>query len=121
VLKIDETTRADGSLAPVLIRMDDEGLSVACDQGILPLPRGALEAVMNRYGMPLDSNARVAEVASLELGEGASLRHVRHLARFDVIARDYLVLTRPDRDPLCALAKPVAGALLHLGKAAREI
>jgi hypothetical protein len=115
VLKIDETTRPDGSLAPVLIRSDDEGLSVSCDQGTLALPQGALEAVMKRYGMPLDASARIAEIASLEVGEGASLRHVRHLGRFDVIARDYLVFSRPDEDPLCALAKPVAGALVHLG------
>ena len=46
------------------------------------------------------------------------LRHVRHLAIYDVIARDYLVYEAPHREPMCALATIVAGALGHLGRAA---
>jgi hypothetical protein len=45
------------------------------------------------------------------------LRHVRHLAGYDVIARDYLVHDRGDgTEPLCAMATRVAAALAHLAR-----
>jgi hypothetical protein len=56
----------------------------------------------------------------LDLGDGRVLRHIRHLGRYDVIARDYLTYSVPTQEPLCALATTVAGALAHLGRAAAE-
>jgi hypothetical protein len=117
MLKIHETTTAGGALAPVSLR-DDAGTLVLVTDEELPLPDGALEAVMARYGKPLEEGTSLVPVAALDLGD-RRLRHVRHLARYDVIARDYLVYERPDAEPLCALATTVAGALDHLGRAAR--
>jgi hypothetical protein len=117
-LKIHETTTATGELAPVVLEVV-EGSLVIDD---LPLPDGALEAVMKKFGGPLEDaeGGRVADVDALDLGGGRRLRHVRHLSRFDVIARDYLVYERPGEDPRCAIATTVAGALSHLARAARD-
>lgn len=82
------------------------------------LPSGALRAVLARYGAPFDASERIAEVAALELGAGERLRHVRHLAGYDVIARDYLVLEVPGSESQCALAAQVTSALLFLARAA---
>jgi hypothetical protein len=118
MLKIHETTTAEGGLSPVFLRVDDGGaLALVCEEGTLTLPGAALHSVMTRYGQPLDTAARLVEVGSLDLSGGRVLRHARHLARFDVIARDYLTYSVPGQDALCALATTVAGALAHLGRA----
>ena len=90
------------------------------DDGALTLPRGSLRAVMLRYGAPFDPDAVSERQGALELEGGAELRHVRHLAGYDVIARDYLVYTEPGLEPVCAMATNIAGALRHLGIAARD-
>jgi len=41
---------------------------------------------------------------------------LRHRARYDVIARDFLVLTRPDAPPLAELSTSIAAALVHLAR-----
>jgi hypothetical protein len=117
MLKIHEITTASGALSPVLLRLEDGVLVLGGDDEAFVLPHGALEAVMARFGAPLDPSSRVVSIATLELGAGRALRHVRHLARYDVIARDYLVYEAADREPLCALATTIAGALDHLGRA----
>jgi hypothetical protein len=118
MLKVHETTTASGDLSPVYVRDEGGALVVATAEGDFPLPDGALDAVMARYGKPLEPGEALAGVAALDLGAGRALRHVRHLARYDVIARDYLVYDRPDGEALCALATTVAGALEHLARAA---
>jgi hypothetical protein len=120
VLKIHETTAAGGELCSVFLRVNDGALALVSANEVLALPGAALESVMKRFGAPLDAAARVLEIGALDLGEARVLRHVRHLARFDVIARDYLTLSVPGQEPLCALATTVAGALDHLGRAYRE-
>jgi hypothetical protein len=116
MLKIDETTRDDGSLESVHLHADGEELSLVSGGVCRPLPDGVLDPVMRRYGAPLEPDAVVTEVATLELGGATRLRHVRHLARYDVIAKDWLVYERPGEEPLCALAVTVAGALAHLAR-----
>jgi len=121
VLKIHEVTGADGKLASIYLRLADEGregLEIVEQSGVLAVPDGALEIVMKRYGAPFDDQARVTAVAELELGEGRMLRHVRHLAGYDVVQRDYLVLERPGDESLCAPGTTVAGALQHLARVA---
>jgi hypothetical protein len=123
MLKIHEVTRTDGTLSPVHLALTegpDGGLALHTEEGVSPLPQGALEAVIARFGGPLEPSEKLGHVAALDLGEGRTLRHVRHRARYDVIARDYLVLEQPHRDPICALATTVAGALDHLARAARQ-
>jgi hypothetical protein len=104
-------------LSSVYLRSDDDELVIESEEGSWPLPVGALAAVLARYGAPFDANAQSSLIASLELSQGERLRHVRHLAGYDVIARDYLVYERAHDEALCALAATVTAALLHLGRA----
>lgn len=117
-LKIHELTSVSGELSQVFLGVRDGDLEIE-EAGVTRLlPRGALGAVLARYGAPFDAAERIAAVATLELGEGERLRHVRHLAGYDVIARDYLVLDVPGRESQCALAAQVTAALLYLARAA---
>jgi hypothetical protein len=126
MLKIHESTASDGSLATVSLSVERgsvlliEASADGSHDRVDPLPDGALEAVMSRFGNALDPAVRISRVAALELGNERLLRHVRHLARFDVIARDYLVYESPGSEPICALATTVAAALGHLARASRR-
>jgi hypothetical protein len=117
MLKVHETTTASGALSGVFLRWQEGVMYIVAGEETFSLPEGALDAVMQRFGAPLDPASRVGHVATLDLGRDCTLRHVRHLARYDVIARDYLVYERAGSEPLCALATTVAGALDHLGRA----
>lgn len=117
-MKIHETTKSDGSLAPVFLRAVDGELELVAEEGALALPGEVLARVMARYGAPLGVGTELSEVDRLELGGGARIRHVRHLARYDVIAKDWLVYEAEGQEPLCALANTVAAALGHLARAA---
>ncbi len=119
-LKIHEFILPNGELSSVLLRGDAESLWLVSEDGELGLPAGALRAVMLRYGAPFDPDALSESHGVLVLSAGASLRHVRHLAGYDVIARDYLVYAEPGIEPVCAMATNVAGALRYLGIAARD-
>jgi len=119
-LKIHEFILPSGELASVLLQRQGERLLLVSDDGDLELPPGALRAVMLRYGAPFDEQAMSQSQGTLALAGGASLRHVRHLAGYDVIARDYLVYGEPGLEAVCAMATNVAGALRYLGLAARD-
>lgn len=118
MLTIDERIGEDG--AGVTTTLD-----VACGHirlavgGILlgELPDGAIDIVMDRYGKPL-AEGIVLDGPWLDLAEGKTLRLLRHRARYDVIARDFLVLERPGAETLAELATSVAAALTHLARAA---
>lgn len=119
MLKIHELSSDGGELVGVYLRVAADGtlLLVEAD-GALALPAGALEKVLARYGAPFDDQARITLVAELQLSDGRSLRQVRHLAGYDVVPRDYLVLDLGDGEPMCSLGAPVAAALRHLARAA---
>ena len=117
MFRIHEFSSASGVLSSVYLRAVDEQLEIVSDDGAWLLPQGALYAVMARFGAPFDEEARSSLIDSLHLADGESLRHVRHLAGYDVISRDYLVYEHPNGEALCALAATVAAALLHLGQA----
>jgi hypothetical protein len=119
VLRIHETTKDNGEFTSVFLRVDDGVASIVDDDGAFALPDGAIRTVMTRYGAPLEPTERVTRIATLDLGDGATLHHVRHLALYDVIARDYLVYETSNREALCVLAYNVARALTHLAHAAR--
>ncbi len=117
-MKIHETFREDGVLEEVHLHVDADGaLAIAVAGEELSLPEGAVEAVMKRFGAALDDRERLTRVASLPLGHGRALQHVRHLGVYDVIARDYLVFTNGE-DAVYAFATTVSGALTHLARAA---
>lgn len=117
MLKIHETFTPEGVLSTLHLAVENGTLALVADDRATPLSPDVLEAVMRRFGRALDDHESISTVATLELGDGASLRHVRHLARYDVIGRDYLVLELSGQEPLCALAVTVAGALAHLARA----
>jgi hypothetical protein len=117
MLKIHETASAAGLLS-VFLRFEHGVLVLDDATGSYPLPHGALDAVMARYGAPWDPQARVALVATLALPAGCSLAHVRHLAGYDVIARDYLIYRAVSGEASCALATTLSAALCHLAHAA---
>lgn len=86
----------------------------------LRLPEGAVQAVMRRYAKPLDEalEPRVAHLdGALALGDGVSLVQFRFKPRFEVIAKDYVVLRVPGQPSLAELAVSVAAALTHLAQA----
>ncbi|MEI9950343.1 MAG: hypothetical protein WDO74_15520 [Pseudomonadota bacterium] len=117
MFRIHEFSSPSGELSSVYLRPIGEQLEVVSGDGAWALPQGALYAVLARFGAPFDEDAPSSLIATLHLAEGESLRHVRHLAGYDVIARDYLVYEHPNGEALCALAATVAAALLHLGHA----
>jgi hypothetical protein len=122
MLRIHEKTTITGELAPVCLRLEAGGLWLSVGSGeAFPIPGDALETVMRRYGAPFDPDASVTRVASLGLGGGRHLHHLRHLAGYDVIARDYLLYERPEAEPLCAMSTTVAGALEYLARAGQRV
>jgi len=116
-ITIHERTTEQGGLEQTLLRADEAGLALITGAQAAPLPEGALEAVLARYGKPLAfAESDVAIEESLELGPGRRLIRFRFRPRFDVIARDYLALCVPGEDPICELAVTVTGALEHLAR-----
>lgn len=127
MFKIHEFSSVSGELSSVHLRVrsEDSELEITSEDGAWVLPDTAIHAVLSRFGAPFDRDAKISVVAELDLPSGERLRHVRHLAGYDVIARDYIVYERPrtesesDNEALCALSATVAAALLHLGRAGR--
>jgi hypothetical protein len=119
-LKVHEITTAAGGLSDVVLRFEDGVLAMVTDEETLELPEGAIDATMARFGAPFETGERVTVVGELDVGHGRALRHVRHLAVYDVIARDFLVYDVPGREPVYALATTVAGALDRLARAMRR-
>jgi len=118
-ITIHERTTEQGDLVKTSLVTQDGDLALALVTGshAAPLPDGAVEAVLARYGKPMaiaESDAAVEE--TLELGEGRRLIRFRFRPRYDVIARDYLALCVPGEDPVCELAVAVTGALEHLAR-----
>jgi hypothetical protein len=116
-ITIHETTDETG--APVRTRLSHEDgiFTLTVGAEVLPLPDGALEAVLKRYGKPLDApESEMMIDERLELGAGSALVRFRFMRRYDVIARDYLVLYRPDAEPLCEMATSITAALDHLAR-----
>jgi hypothetical protein len=106
---IDE--RTDGHTT----RIESDPLRLVVGKGSFELPREVLEKVMERYAKPLADGIELPP--GLPLGDGCTLHLLRHRARYDVIARDFLVLSRPNREPIAELATTIAAALAFLFRA----
>jgi hypothetical protein len=119
MLTIHEWVTEDGATETVAIGEEAGALLVRVGkEPVVALPILALERVMERYGRPLADGVPL-EGPRIDLGEGRSLCRIRHLARYDVIAKDFVVWSAPGREPLAELAVAVSGALVHLAKGAR--
>jgi hypothetical protein len=114
MLKIHETF-GDGDRAEAsYLKMEDSELCLVLPASEVVLPSDIVVRTFERFGKPLDPDIVLNEDASLEIGHGMKVYTLRHLARFDVIAKDYLVLTRAGHEPLADLAISIYGALVHL-------
>lgn len=117
MFKIHEFSSATGVLSSVYLREGEAELEIVSEDGVWTLPESAVRAVLARFGAPFDEAAAISTIDRLALPNGATLSHVRHLAGYDVIARDYIVYAHPGEEAMCAMAATVAAALLHLGRA----
>lgn len=116
-ITIHESENVAEGLVKTRLVWEDGRLSLAVGETVRPLPEGALEAVLKRFGKPLGVSSDEMKIdEQLELGGGRRLARFRFLARYDVIARDYLVLYTNDGEPLCELATSVTAALDHLAR-----
>jgi hypothetical protein len=114
-LLIDEQSRDD-----VLVRTELEPHEGAVamyvhNTHIGTMPNEAVIQVMRRYGKPIDETVPIPH-EGLPLETNARLVMLRFLARYDVIARDWLVLVT-DTEVLGELAVTVTPALEHLARA----
>lgn len=121
MFKIHEFSGPSGELSVVCLREREGALEIVSEAQTWALPPGALRAVLTRFGAPFDPEAPSARVAVMTLTTGEVLCHVRHLAGYDVIARDYIVYEGPDTGAMCAMATTVAAALMHLGRATARV
>lgn len=125
---IHEQTSNDGTLVPTHLSCNEGELAIASGGEVLPIPSGALEAIMKRFGKPVDPEAAVslqpgaprardlAVEERLAIGEGRELVRFRFLHRYDVVARDYLALLVAGEEPVCEMATTVTAALDHLAR-----
>jgi hypothetical protein len=116
-ITIHETQGPTGQLVRTRLHRDDGRLVLSVDGAMMPLPEGALDAVMKRYGKPLGiADHELVPEEKLDVGDGRTLVRFRFMARYDVIARDYLALLDPEAEALCELAISIAAALDHLAR-----
>lgn len=120
-LLIHQRTREDGTLEDLFLSPEGDALrlQIGADEEAL-IPIEALVAVMRKFGKELAPEIRLTG-PSLDLGAGRSLTMLRHLARYDVIARDFMVFRAPEEEPIAELASSVTAALMHLVAAYRSM
>ncbi len=120
-----ETFGDEGRSARTVLRREDDALVLALDDDEYEIEPKLVFAVFARYAKELDPSVTMpddADTLALDVtsGSGSRLVRLRHLARFDVIARDYLVLVREGQPALVELATAITAALVHLVSAARS-
>ena len=121
MLTIHETLTEAGLRETVDVGLGDEdgALAVRVAGETTLLPMTVLEAVMNRYGKPLEDGVPL-DGPSVNLGDAGVLHHIRCLGFYDVIAKDFVVWSRPGHEPLAELATSISAALVHFVNAARS-
>ncbi len=118
MLLVHETLSPEGANERVYIACSDGAITLVEGEAEVEIPEAILFRVFARYGNPLEPSVRI-EGPSLGLPSGARITHLRFLARYDVIAKDYLVLERPGEEPLVELATGIVAALQHLASRTR--
>ena len=120
-LLLNERFGQDGRREPIRLVRQGSGLSVRVgDESLLLLPAAAVPAVFRRFGRALDPAVDLVP-ERFSLGDGSFLVRLRHRARYDVIARDYLVWLPADGEALVELATSISAALLHLARANADL
>jgi hypothetical protein len=115
---VHERYDSHGTLIRTWVEAAERQLWVATDgEMLLKLPPGAIQAVMTRYGKPLEDPPEEPP-ERLALEDDSILFRLRFLPTYDVIAKDYLVWCAPGKPPLAELATHVTAALEHLARAA---
>jgi hypothetical protein len=119
VLLLDERIRSDGALARTWAGCDGDRLRIVERDGdgdrdteIGELALIAVDAVMRRYGRPLDPDVAL-DGEALACGI-FTLRRLRYCAAVDADGRDYLVWQRPGDEPVACLAATATAALRFL-------
>jgi hypothetical protein len=113
VLLLDERIRSDGALARTWAACDGDRLRIVEDGvAIGELALIAVDAVMRRYGRPLEPDIAV-DGDSLVCGI-CTLQRLRYRAVVDADARDYLVWQRPGDEPVACLGATATAALRFL-------
>ena len=113
-LLLDERILGDGAHACTYASFVDGQVHVEDEQGGQgTLSIAALDRVMVRYGLPLESDVRL-DGDALDFGDGRRLRRLRYHTPVDATGRDYLVWERPGQEPLAAVATMVTAALRYL-------
>jgi hypothetical protein len=119
VLLVHESLSPEGANERVYLACKDGAITLVEGEAEVEIPEAILARIFARYGNPLEPSVRI-EGPSLELPSGARITHLRFLARYDVIAKDYLVLERTGEEPLVELATGIVAALQHLARGAQE-
>lgn len=118
MLRIHEVILPEGGREETCISAEGDALGVHVGGTLIgTLQVEAIDLVMARYGKPLAEGIAL-DGPTLALAGGRVLCMLRHRARYDVIARDFLVMSAPGAEPLCELATSVTAALVHLARAA---
>ena len=113
-LLLDERIRPDGQHVRSWASVDGDRIRLSDDDGTGgELSIAALDRVMVRYGLPLESDIAL-DGDALDLGGGRRLRRLRYHAPVDATGRDYLVWERPDQPPLAVIATHATAALRYL-------
>jgi hypothetical protein len=113
-LLVDQRALPDGTYTRTFLETRDGALVLCIDDEIeAEISVEIFAAVIRRYGKPLADEVTVTG-DRLDLPRGDSLVLLRHLATYDIIAKDYLVYTCPPDPPIAELATSIAGALTYL-------
>jgi hypothetical protein len=116
-LILHESVLEGGASEKTWLEVVEGALVMRVERGLsVEVPLAIFEAVMQRYGRPLAEGIDPVG-PTLELPGGEVLCLFRHRARYDVIAKDFLVYRALGREPLAELAASVSAALAYLVRA----
>jgi hypothetical protein len=115
---IHELIGAEGQSLRVYLEALEGNMVLSSAQDAVIVPTAVLRKVFNRYAKPLDVSSIKLDVDTVYIENTTGLRvhYFRHLATYDVIARDYLAFESADSEPRAELATGIAAALMTLMK-----
>ncbi len=112
-VRLQEISEHDG-VTVVRVAVDGDAAILHVGRCSARLPPTAIQAVMQRYGKPLQ--APLETIERIALPGGTTLARARFRPRYDVIAKDYAVWTSEGGETFAELSVTVAAALRFLVK-----